>query len=117
MDATTGCRRMRLEEGLAAVPGPGGDRFAPVDRRRTREVAVRAPPGPDPQQRHSRDEVYVVVRGSGRVACDDSREPFGPGDFLFVPDCAERRFEDFTPDLSVWGLLIGPEGGERPAGT
>lgn len=105
-------RRLTAEEGLAKLPQSGGLRFAKLFEHGTLEVEIYAPRGNDPQQPHLRDEVYVVVSGSGQFYCDGSREPFGPGDFLFVPAGVEHRFEEFTDDLVVWVIFYGPEGGE-----
>ena len=91
------------------------ERFTTVFRHGTLEVELYAPRGHDPQQPHTRDEVYVVVSGSGTFVHGEARDPFEPGDFLFVPAGQEHRFEDFTDDLSVWVLFYGPEGGERSA--
>lgn len=66
----------------------------------------------DKQQPHSRDEVYVVVSGTGTFLNDGTRTEFGPGDFLFVKAGKEHRFENFTDDFSTWVLFYGPEGGE-----
>jgi mannose-6-phosphate isomerase-like protein (cupin superfamily) len=75
------------------------------------EVEIYAPCGTDPQTRHTRDEVYVVVSGNGTFVNGQDRHPFGPGDILFVPAGVEHRFEDFTDDLVVWVVFYGPEGG------
>ena len=37
-------------------------------------VKVYAPRGPDPQQPHSRDEVYIVACGNGEFVCGDARK-------------------------------------------
>lgn len=105
-------RRIAASEALEKIPVQGGLRFAKLFEHGTLEVEFYAPRDHDPQQPHARDEVYVVVSGSGQFCCDGAREPFGPGDFLFVPAGVEHRFEDFTQDLAVWVLFYGPEGGE-----
>lgn len=105
-------RRITVSEALAKIPAEGGLRFVKLFEHGSLEVEVYAPRGNDPQQPHLRDEVYVVVSGSGDFHCDGKREPFGPGDFLFVPAGVEHRFESFTDDLVVWVLFYGPEGGE-----
>ena len=105
-------KRLTVRDALAHLPGEGGQRFATLFEHGTLEVEVYAPRGTDPQQPHKRDEVYVVVTGTGTFFCDGRRESFGPGDFLFVPAGVEHRFEDFTDDLVVWVIFYGPEGGE-----
>lgn len=98
---------------LERLPGPGGERFARVLGHGTMEVEVYAPRGQDPQEPHTRDELYFVVRGSGEFVNGPDRHPFGPGDALFVPAGVEHRFEVFTDDLAVWVVFYGPEGGEE----
>jgi mannose-6-phosphate isomerase-like protein (cupin superfamily) len=107
--------RATLQDGLSKLPAHEGERFVTLFEHGTLQVEVYAPRGTDPQQPHDRDEVYVVVRGSGMFSCDGHRTPFGPGDFLFVPAGVEHRFEGFADDLAVWVLFYGPTGGE--AGT
>jgi len=107
--------RVALSEALKLVPTAQGKRFAEVYRHQSLEVEIYAPRGIDPQNPHTRDEVYIVMSGTGRFFCDGEREAFGPGDFLFAPAGAVHRFEDFTDDLAVWVLFYGPEGGEKPA--
>jgi len=105
--------RITMQEALARLPGPGGKRFASLYEHGTLEVEVYAPRGTDPQQPHTRDEVYVVIEGRGMFVDGNERYPFGRGDFLFVPAGVVHRFEDFSDDLAVWVLFYGPEGGEK----
>lgn len=108
-----GTSRATVAEAMGRLPGPDGERFARVLARGTMEVEVYAPRGSDPQTPHLRDEIYVVVEGSGKFVNGETRHPFGPGDVLFVPAGVEHRFEDFTDDLVVWVVFYGPEGGEN----
>jgi mannose-6-phosphate isomerase-like protein (cupin superfamily) len=87
----------------------------------TLQVKMYAPRGAngekiDPQQPHSRDELYVVVRGSGAFFDGESRRDCQVGDLLFAPASSEHRFEDFTDDFAVWVMFYGPEGGEGISG-
>jgi mannose-6-phosphate isomerase-like protein (cupin superfamily) len=109
--------RFTVDQGFARLPGPKGERFTLLFRHGTLDVELYAPRGTDPQGPHTRDEVYVVVQGSGWFVNGPSRERFGPGDLLFVPAGVVHRFEEFTDDLAVWVVFYGPEGGERPAGN
>jgi mannose-6-phosphate isomerase-like protein (cupin superfamily) len=106
---------LTVREGLERLPGPQGERFAELFIHGTLSIEIYAPRGRDPQTPHTRDEVYVVVQGSGRFHNDGDRHPFGAGDILFVPAGVEHRFEDFTDDLVVWVIFYGPEGGEKPS--
>lgn len=105
---------LTLAQGLAAMPGPERDHYAILLEHGTLEVGLYAPRGRDPQTPHTRDELYVVMRGSGRFLNGDQRIEFGPGDVLFVPAGREHRFEEFSSDLALWVIFYGPEGGEAP---
>ncbi|HEV7893548.1 MAG TPA: cupin domain-containing protein [Pyrinomonadaceae bacterium] len=107
--------RASVAEALALLPGAGGQRFAKVLEHESLLVEIYAPRGTDPQQPHTRDELYVVVTGNGRFVNGGERHAFEPGDVLFVPAGVVHRFEEFTDDLVVWVVFYGPEGGERTA--
>lgn len=98
------------KKALAAIPT--SDRYAEVIRKGTMSAGLYAPHETDDQEPHDQDEVYVVIAGSGFFRIEDERQPFGSGDLLFVPAGVEHRFEDFTPNLSVWAVFYGPSGGE-----
>lgn len=102
-----------VPDGLAALPGAGGERFVTLFRHGTLEVELYAPRGHDPQQPHRRDEVYIVAAGHGHFVRGEERVSFGVGDFLFVPAGMTHRFEEFSDDLTVWVLFYGPDGGEE----
>ena len=103
------------EHGLGFLPGPDGERFAAVFRHGSLEVEVYVPQGYDGQTPHTRDEVYIVVSGTGTFMRDGERVSFKPGGFLFVPAGMDHRFEEFTDDFVTWVLFYGPEGGESAA--
>ena len=75
-------------------------------------VKVYAPVETDLQEPHARDEIYVVMRGSGIFFDGDDRRPVAPGDFLFVAAGRAHGFEAFTADFATWVIYFGPEGGE-----
>jgi len=100
-------------ERLAAEPG---GLFTEVFRHGTLSVEIYRPERIDFQQPHSRDEIYVVVSGTGEFVNGDTRQPFEPGEVLFVPAGVEHRFEHFSEDFVTWVFFYGPEGGEAAAG-
>jgi mannose-6-phosphate isomerase-like protein (cupin superfamily) len=104
--------QLTVGDGLAQLPGPGGVRFVEVFRHGTLAIELYAPRDHDPQSPHTRDEVYVVVEGTGRFRNGSERHRFAPGDVLFVPAGVVHRFEEFSDDLVVWVIFYGPEGGE-----
>ena len=114
MTTSLSTRWVTAEEALKRLPGPDGEPFAVVLEHGTLSIEIFAPKGVDTQQPHTRDEAYVVLRGTGEFVNGDTRHPVGPGDFLFVPAGVVHRFENFSEDLAVWVIFYGPEGGERP---
>lgn len=78
----------------------------------TMSVIVFTPRGHDYQTKHSQDELYVVIKGSGTLTIEESHHPFCEGDVLFVPAEKEHRFIDFTDNLTTWAIFWGPDGGE-----
>ncbi len=103
---------IRPARALARVPTPDGKRFATVLTHGTLSVEVYAPRGTDSQQPHTRDEVYVIIAGTGNFLLSEERRSFEPGDVLFAPAGAVHRFEKFTEDFATWVFFYGPEGGE-----
>lgn len=81
------------------------------------------------QSPHDRDELYVVVSGTGVFVRTEEQVPFvepghvgvqgeeritvQPGDTLFVPAGTVHQFEVMSPDFGVWMIFYGPEGGEK----
>ena len=78
----------------------------------TLDVKLTLPARPNVQTPHAQDELYIAVRGRGVLFHDGARDPFEPGDFLFVAAGVEHHFEDFGDDLPVWRVFYGPDGGE-----
>ena len=107
-------RRAGLSEALARLPGAAGERFATVIEHGTLTVEIYAPRGTDLQKPHTRDEVYVVMSGTGWFVNGPDRHRFAPGDVLFVPAGVEHRFEEFTDDLALWAMFCTPQGGSSP---
>ena len=68
----------------------------------------------DTQQPHMQDELYFVAQGRGWFVNGETRQPFQPGDALFVPAGVVHRFEEFSDDVMLWVVFYGPQGGEKP---
>ncbi len=54
----------------------------------------------------------MVISGLGQFVKGGVRQPFQPGEVLFVPAGVKHRFEDFTDDFANWVFFYGSEGGE-----
>lgn len=107
-----GKHQLSPEWALDQLPGENGEAWRILFEHGTLEVEIYAPRGHDPQQPHERDEVYVILSGTGFFLNGDERHAFKPGDLLFVPAGVVHRFEDFTDDFATWVIFYGPEGGE-----
>jgi mannose-6-phosphate isomerase-like protein (cupin superfamily) len=109
----SGALKRTIAQGMAALPGPAGERSVAVLEHGTLQLKVYAPRGADLQQPHTRDELYFVARGSGEFVSAEERIPFVAGDALFVAAGKAHRFENFSDDFTVWVVFYGAEGGER----
>lgn len=89
-----------------------GREFVDMFRHGTLDVEFYKPHKIDRQKPHIRDEVYVVVSGSGHFVKGKERQPFEAGEVIFVPAGVVHRFENFTDDFATWVFFYGPEGGE-----
>lgn len=110
-DAERSCV-IHLTDARARIPGPAGEHFTNVLRRGTVRLLLSFPLNPNRQAPHEQDEIYVVIRGRGVLFHDGQRDPFHPGDVMFVAAGVEHHFEDFTEDLAIWVVFYGPPGGE-----
>jgi mannose-6-phosphate isomerase-like protein (cupin superfamily) len=107
--------RLTPPSALAALAGSDdGKPYRLMFTHGSLEVEVYRPVGSDRQTPHTRDEVYVVIAGSGEFVNDGKRQPFQAGELLFVPAGVEHRFENFSDDFSTWVIFYGPHGGEVP---
>lgn len=113
-DARDRSMHVSLAEALVKGPPPAGNLAVPIFTHGTLEVELYSPKGHDPQQPHTRDEVYVIARGRGVFFDGARRYPVEAGAFLFVAAGQPHRFEDFSTDFAVWVLFYGPQGGEMP---
>ena len=107
-----GCAKLTVGDAVSRLPTADEKRFASILQHGTLLVEIYAPRGVDPQQPHTRDEIYFVAAGSGEYVCGNTRTTFAATDLLFAAAGVEHRFENFTDDLAVWVLFYGPEGGE-----
>jgi mannose-6-phosphate isomerase-like protein (cupin superfamily) len=104
--------RLTPQRGLSALQNAGKE-FITLFHHGSLDVEIYRPQAVDRQKPHSRDEIYVVISGTGTYFIDGRRQPFEPGEILFAPAGAEHRFENFTSDFATWVFFYGPEGGER----
>jgi mannose-6-phosphate isomerase-like protein (cupin superfamily) len=112
IEGKTASGYLKALSGLEQLPGPNGQRYIELFHYGTLSVELYAPRKTDPQTPHSRDEIYVIISGSGRFQRGAEQTTFGPGDVLFVPAGEEHRFIEFGDDFATWVFFYGPQGGE-----
>jgi mannose-6-phosphate isomerase-like protein (cupin superfamily) len=112
MSKTERSRVMSFADAQARIAT--GERSVRVWQRGPLDVAFALPVPPQEQTPHTQDEIYVIVRGRGVLMHDGKRDPFEPGDILFVAAGIEHQFEDVSEDFALWRVFYGPQGGEVP---
>jgi mannose-6-phosphate isomerase-like protein (cupin superfamily) len=105
--------RLTPENALNILAEQAGKEFIALLKHGTLKVEIYKPNKIDNQMPHSKDEIYVIVSGSGYFVKGEERQPFKPGEILFVPAFLEHHFENFTEDFVTWVFFYGPEGGEK----
>lgn len=108
-------QRLTPSSALAKLSDVTGRQFVSVFQHGSLQVEIYKPVKVDLQKPHPRDEVYIVISGSGLFINGETRHPFQASEVLFVPAGVEHRFENFTDDFAAWVLFYGPEGGETNA--
>ncbi len=105
--------RITVAEMMAKLPGLKGEQYALGMTHGTMDLLIYAPKEKDLQTPHDKDEVYIVVTGTGIFFDGKQRYTFKQGDVLFVPAKTEHRFENFSKDFVTWVVFYGKEGGEK----
>lgn len=100
-------------DALAAL-SKSGKEFITLFEHGSLSVELYQPDKVDKQQPHERDEIYVIIAGTGKFTLEKQTVSFAPGDFLFVPAGKTHRFTDFSADFSTWVFFFGQKGGEVP---
>ncbi|UJW30538.1 hypothetical protein L3Q67_35880 [Saccharothrix sp. AJ9571] len=113
----------RFHVGVADATGelPAGQLSTPVMVHGSLMVRLYQPRGEDAESRHDRDELYVILQGSGLLfhgahsRGDTPYQRFQRGDVLFVPAYVVHRLLDLSEDCLMWTIRYGPPGGEAKA--
>jgi quercetin dioxygenase-like cupin family protein len=75
----------------------------------------RIPAGmPDPQEPHTEDEVYVVLKGRGTLRAESGDAAASTGSVLFVPAGEEHRFVDVEESMEIIVLFAPAEYSRAP---
>lgn len=105
-------KRLRVADALDAVRQSDDRLYGVLLEHGTLELGYYRPKGSDLQQPHDRDELYIVISGTGVFECGGDRRPFEAGEALFVPAGIDHRFAEFSDDFGAWVVFYGPAGGE-----
>jgi mannose-6-phosphate isomerase-like protein (cupin superfamily) len=106
--------KVSIDQALRHLPAaptakwPEGVPFVTVMSGAAMSVEVFAPRGADHQQPHSRDELYIIHRGTARLRIGSQSFDCATGDALFVAAGEEHRFEVFSDDFVTWVVFCGP---------
>jgi mannose-6-phosphate isomerase-like protein (cupin superfamily) len=103
---------VRLAEALTKGPPPPGNLAVPIFAHGSMVAELYTPKGHDPQTSHTRDEIYLIARGTGLFYDGQTRHDIRQGSFIFVAAGQPHRFESFSEDFTAWVFFYGPEGGE-----
>ncbi|MBK8954052.1 MAG: cupin domain-containing protein [Saprospiraceae bacterium] len=99
--------KISANEALAALK-ESRQLFLELLKKDSFSVEIYRPIDRDHQTPHDRDEIYIILQGSGNFEHSGKTQSFGPGDFFFVPAYEEHRFVDFSEDFSTWVIFVGP---------
>jgi mannose-6-phosphate isomerase-like protein (cupin superfamily) len=69
----------------------------------------------DPQQPHTEDEVYHVVRGRATIRVADEDRPVGPGSVVYVAAGVPHKFHTIEEELEILVVFTPAEYARRPA--
>ena len=72
--------------------------------------------GTDPQQPHTEDEVYYVVRGRGSITVERESRPVQAGSVVYVPARIEHRFHTIEEELVILVFFAPAEYAHGAAG-
>jgi mannose-6-phosphate isomerase-like protein (cupin superfamily) len=69
----------------------------------------------DPQQPHTEDEVYHVVRGHATIRVGEEDRAVGPGSVIYVAAHVPHRFHTIEEDLELLVFFAPAQHTNRPA--
>ncbi len=105
--------RLTAENALNKLSNTAGKEFITLLKHGSLKIEIYKPRKIDNQIPHSKNEIYVVISGSGFFVKGDERQPFKAGEIIFVPAFVQHHFENFSEDFATWVFFYGPEGGEK----
>ena len=98
--------RLTPEVAMKKIAALGGQRWVTMFSQKNLELEFYAPRGTDPQQPHTRDEMYFIQTGSATFVMDGERRKVGPGEVIFAAAGVAHRFEEISNDFSTWAIFV-----------
>jgi mannose-6-phosphate isomerase-like protein (cupin superfamily) len=98
--------QIRIDEALSSLI-KSGNLFSEQFKDNYISIEIYRPELEDLQMPHDRDELYMVISGSGTFRQKDEIFEFRAGDLLLVPSGEVHRFEQFTEDFVAWVIFYG----------
>jgi mannose-6-phosphate isomerase-like protein (cupin superfamily) len=97
-----------LNKLLSELDGQGGYFIDFINTKGIQAGIILLHPGEnDSQERHSVDEVYYVIEGSGFIKLNGKDHQICHGTCIFVPANADHRFYGNKQDLVIFYVLGG----------
>jgi mannose-6-phosphate isomerase-like protein (cupin superfamily) len=97
----------QVDESLSALT-KSGNLFSELFNDNSITIEIYKPEKEDLQAPHNRDELYMVISGSGVFRMKDETLQFKAGDLFVVPQGEIHRFENFSEDFATWVIFYGP---------
>lgn len=101
----TALKKLAATRASGARGAASGQRYVTMFHHGNLELEFYQPKGEDPQQPHTRDEVYFIISGSGWFVRGKERQRFEPGEVFYLPAGEPHHFEDFTDDFATWAIF------------
>lgn len=73
--------------------------------------------GTDPQQPHTEDEIYYIIKGNAVLRVNETDRPVQPGSILFVAAHEPHHFHSITDELHVLVFFAPAEGSAAAGGA
>lgn len=102
--------RITPQTAAAKLATAGGQRWVTLLQHGNVELEYYAPRKADPQQPHTRDEVYFIVAGRATFVMEGERREVAPGEVLLAPRGVPHRFEQISDDFATWAIFV-PDAG------
>jgi mannose-6-phosphate isomerase-like protein (cupin superfamily) len=90
---------------MQKLAAAGGQRWVTMFALPNLELEFYAPRGSDPQQPHTRDEVYFILTGAADFVKGAERWRVAPGEVLYLPAGVPHRFENISDDFATWAIF------------